>query len=640
MELKLLFNVLKDRLWILLLAFGVGVVAALLLIGASPTIYESTAFFQIKKSSEPSLFLRNVPKEIGSLIYIDEDSIFENLTLFMKSEPLVQEAMEQAGLGEDVDIPPAKFAEVSAIGIMGQKRGVQIEAQEDSEVFTVKGLSPDIEEARRIANVFLNEFFRYYAQRKLDFLSETRATFVRKFTEAEGKLLAVERELVDYKKKNFLISVDTQRDQYLDTYKKLTEAGYDLLSQLDEYKKTYDELLRVIAKNPEYRKASETLDRNALIEYYIKEIASKQVSMATKLKDITPDHPDIIAAQESIEVLKRKMAEETEKVFASTVTSRNSYYDSLIEKRENYSMNIARIRANITSNEARLSELHRQLSKFLDLEEKYSELTRERSRIEAVYKELDDALKLLKVVEGVDISNFLLISPATTLADKSEYKYMPKSGLFLVVMVFLSVSAGLFLVFLLEYANNAVRLFPSFARLTEGLPVVQVQGAKGWSMLEAKMAEQGQGAPAAVLERKNRRTSRADFGDNAVRRYLGRGLAPLLVLAKGLRSAAPGGNVRQEDESNAHQAGAMAAETHWPVLVNYQPLDRSAAGYTLGGESGSVVYVAYDGEAGVEEIESDVRYFRDKGWESKVVCVFYTRTGLLGRLLERVRPRR
>jgi uncharacterized protein involved in exopolysaccharide biosynthesis len=99
MELKLLFNVLKDRLWILLLAFGVGVVAALLLIGASPTIYESTAFFQIKKSSEPSLFLRNVPKEIGSLIYIDEDSIFENLTLFMKSEPLVQEAMEQAGLG-------------------------------------------------------------------------------------------------------------------------------------------------------------------------------------------------------------------------------------------------------------------------------------------------------------------------------------------------------------------------------------------------------------------------------------------------------------------------------------------------------------------------------------------------------------
>ena len=152
MELRLLWEIFRDRYKILLLFIVLSIVGGVLLVIIMPTIYESTASLQVKKASESALFIKDIPKETATLIFVDPDNVLGSLEFFMRNESLIQGVIEKCDLQDVVSFAPKKFSDPGLLSILFRKRGVAIEAEKDTEVFTIKGLSVDLKEAQRIAN--------------------------------------------------------------------------------------------------------------------------------------------------------------------------------------------------------------------------------------------------------------------------------------------------------------------------------------------------------------------------------------------------------------------------------------------------------------------------------------------------------
>jgi uncharacterized protein involved in exopolysaccharide biosynthesis len=627
MELRLLWEIFRDRYKILLLFIALSIVGGVFLVIIMPTIYESTASIQVKRGSESALFIKDIPKETGALIFVDADNILGSLEFFMKNESLVQGVIEKCDLQDVVNFAPKKFSDPGLLSILFRKRGVAIEAEKDTEVFTIKGLSVDLKGAQRIANTFVREFFAYYAARRMEDLQGARGSYEKKAQDMKLTLDNVEKEELEYKKKYSVLDISLQKTNLLDQIKVMNDESYELRSNLRERRNVYKEVLKVIAKNPEYYKASENIAKNEMIDYYKKEIAGQEALYAGRRVELTEDHPDIVTIKEKIDSLNNLLRGEKERIFATTVTTRNSYYDSLIEKRENQALEITKIKSNLKANEDRTKDLDRKLQQMLDLERSLTDLKRKKVNLESTYNKLDEAIKLLAAAESIDMNNFLLINRAVVTGKPRDYVYMPKVQLILALLLILGIFSALVVIFSLEYIEGAPRLFETFAGVIDKGRCISIDGHKGMTLLMAQMPRSDKATAIAVWERMKKKKPVFTEGlARAARRAQER---PAIV------------SVRENDEETTGMEHSLAIsaeeimqrkddlltelteEGYSQVIIYFPPSFLSSNCYLALGQFDVLLYVVHKGEVPLRDIQADMNFFCDQGWQDKLIGVFY-----------------
>ncbi|MDY0039595.1 MAG: Wzz/FepE/Etk N-terminal domain-containing protein, partial [Desulforhabdus sp.] len=361
MEVRLLWEILRDRYKALSLVTAGFVFFAVLLLILAPTIYESTAHIMVKKADEYTSFVKELPQSFGTLSYIDTDNLLGSIDLFLRNEVLVSQVMRKCNLHDVVSFPPNKFSDPGLISILFRKRGVGIESEKDTEVFSIKGLSPDIKEAQKIANTFLEQFLQYYAEQKRKEIEKAKSSYVQKAAEMRTALLKIEQEELEYRTKRNVIDFDLQKQKLIDRLKELNASRDELKTDLASLTESYNELKEVIARNSEYHKVSESISKNDLIQYYKQEIAQQEGQLEAKKLELTAEHPEIRTIEKKIAALRNLMNKEKEKIFSSTLMSRNTYYDTLIQKREDHSIEVIKLQGGIEANENQAQAVTEQL---------------------------------------------------------------------------------------------------------------------------------------------------------------------------------------------------------------------------------------------------------------------------------------
>lgn len=272
MELRLFWNIIRDRWMIILGPLAAALAAAVAFIAVYPTIYQVTAYIQLQRLGPSPLFLADFPQPLASLLFIDSDKAIGNLELFMKNEALMARVIARCGLDEEVSFPPKKFANPGLTGLMTRKRGVAIEAEKDSEIFSIKGRSVNLEEARTIANVFIEEFYNYYNDRRQDALRQARDRYSAQARNVHRQLERLEEEELAYRTAHDLLDISSQKANLL-----------------------------------------QASDR--IIEYYRIQQAGHKAVLAQTGVELTADHPTVIGLQSQIAVLEELIQkEEAEKI--------------------------------------------------------------------------------------------------------------------------------------------------------------------------------------------------------------------------------------------------------------------------------------------------------------------------------------
>lgn len=628
MELRLLWEVLRDRYKTLLLITAGFLVFAILLLIIVPTVYQSTAHIMVKKADEYTSFVKEFPQSFGVLSYIDTDNVLGSLDLFMRNDVLVSQVIQKCNLHDVVSFPADKFSDPGLISILFRQRGIGIEAEKDSEVFSIKGLSPNLEEAQKIANIFLDQFLEYYAEQKRQEIKHAKSNYISKAAELRKALSKMELEELEYRQKYGFIDFDLQKQQLIERLKDLNTSQHELKAALGSRVKSYDEILKALSRNPEYYQTSETISKNELIQSYKQDLVKQESLLAAKKLELTPEHPDVRAIEKQIAVIKDSMTIEKGKIFSNSVTGRNAYYDDLIQKREDNSIEVIKLESNIQSNAEETKRIDAQLKKLLADATGLIELVRQKSDLDTVYKSVDQAVKLLGAAEGIDISNFLVINKAKNVGKPKDHVYAPDASLFLALFGLAGLISGVVWIFLLEYADNAPRLFHSFEQLGTENRSFAVHGKKGWTLLAAELARQHPSS-VAVLHR-GEKGSLKFFTRRLVEKLEGTELNPFVVYVDGEYDAASEsenslGMTEEEFSLRKNELlDDLSQKGHNSVFL-FSPLSVSAKGYLEGDPFDIILYVVQAGKVSFEDIKSDINFFYDRKWQNKVVGVFYAK---------------
>lgn len=628
MELRLLWEVLRDRYKTFLLVTAGFLVFAILLIVLVPTVYQSTAYLMVKKTDEYTTFVKEFPQSLGALSYIDTDNVLGSLDLFMRNDVLVDRVIRKCGLQNVVHFSASKFSDPGLISILFRRRGIGIEAEKDTEVFSIKGLSPDIKQAQKIANTFLDEFLSYYADQKRKEIEKAKASYERKASELRTALLKLEQQELEYRTKNGVADFDLQKQKLIDRLKELDAANDELKKDLAARLDTYDALLETIARNPEYHRVSETITKNDLIQYYKQEIAQQESQLAAKKLELTGEHPEIRTIERRISAIKKLMDKEKAKIFSNSQISRNSYYDTLLQKREDNDIEVLKSKSSIRSTEQQIEAVKHQLNLLLENATGLLEMVRKKTDLDTIYKSVDQAINSLEAAQGIDISNFLVINRASIVGRAKDYAYAPDVSLFLALFGCAGLICGLVLIFLQEYADNSPRLFRSFEQLAPESRTLCIQGKKGWTLLAAELAERSPKSVAILYRGKKNQLK--PFSERLMENSQSTQLNPFIVYTNGDYKTGLEAHyqmaVSEEELSTRGDelVRDLTGKGH-TVMFLLPPLSTSSTGYRAGDQFDIILYVAKAGRVSFEEIRSDINFFYDRGWQDRVVGVFYAK---------------
>lgn len=220
MELRLLWDIFRDRFWALCLCVAGSILAAFLIFAVSPTIYQGQADIQVKRTSETASNLSLIPSAMTDLNFVDKDNLMGSIDLFMRNDVLVRRVMDKCGIStNDFDHSPTKFADPGMLSILFRQRGVEIEAQKDSEVFFITGMAPDLEEAQKIANVFCSEFLDWYRELKINDLKKARENYVAQIKLTDAAVMEANDKELEYRKSVGLIDYASQKANILSQLK-------------------------------------------------------------------------------------------------------------------------------------------------------------------------------------------------------------------------------------------------------------------------------------------------------------------------------------------------------------------------------------------------------------------------------------
>lgn len=527
MELRLLWDIFRTRLWLLILVVGSALVLALAIIKFSPTVYQGTATLQVKRISETATFLSILPTASAELNYIDKDNVMGSVDVFLRNDKFIKQVMDACGItSNEFTRAPSKFSDPGMVSILSRKLGVQIEAEKDSEIFTITGMSTNLDQAQNIANTFSREFMAYYQEIKRIELRRMREAFAARLALLDAEVDEVEKKEMEFRIEHRLMDFDSQQSA--------------LLNQL----KTCED-----------------------------DIADDLNTIAKASTEKTESHPDVMA-----------------------------------------------LRASIARHEQRKEEVEQQLAKILELEVARADIVKHRSNLDTANASVDSAMRIIDAALDLDMSHFLVLNPAIVAGDADDYVYMPNKGLILVIFFVLGVMGAIILVFLVEYANEAPRLFSSFERAVGNTRAISVRGSRGWTLVLAELARLKPGARVAIVQRGGRRSHGFPRRLSRTGGRCGQKLEWVEV--------STGGRTNGSDRSvepGAALASTLAAPATGPTpaLYSFPTLAQSPAAYLQAPSFDFVIYVALSGRANIEDIRADIRYLNAHGMADRTLGVFY-----------------
>jgi tyrosine-protein kinase Etk/Wzc len=446
MELKKLWQIIINRKWIIIQAFMVIVLTALVGSFLMTPVYRSTAKVVVeekglRQSLLSSLGLRDL-SAILSLGTFGQEDIMGTQMQLIATRPNLEEVIQRLQLKND-----------DGSLIRPEQLQVKVEQIEDTNLLKINVDSPNPEEAAQIANTLA----QVYVEKSLRESQKNSIEMVNYIDQqrekVKGEWLASINELVKFMKEEGIVDLDLEGKILLERVTALRKELESNQRQMEEVKTKIAEIRKQLANTSKYQVSSRLREENPQIRELNKQLIELNIKLASSKTEYTDSHPVVIALQNQIDSIKKQLKNQIAKTFREEAESINPYYQALIQQLGDHQIQMAELTAKEKILPKTINEYMLKLAAIPDKKAKILRLKTEVNIQEKALGLLLEKAYQTEMATLVQSSNINLVEPATV----PTMPVKPNLLLNTAIAIFLGLFFGLGLAFLLEYLDDTLK---------------------------------------------------------------------------------------------------------------------------------------------------------------------------------------
>ena len=420
-----LIQVVWRNRWIILLTTIAALVMAFIYVLKATPIYSSTSRIYVEQSGPKIL------TEVEGVMTQSKNYLFTQAEL-LKSTPVLSSALEKPGVKQ-----MRIFNNIDNVLVFLKKKALNVSVGRKDDIISVSSDSPDPAEAAHLVNAVVDSYITYHTTRQhstsAEILKILRGEKDKRSKELVDKLQA----MMDFKKEHEALTFESRQGnlviERLERFStELTDAQLLTIEAESNYQ-TIREMISDPTRLMHYIESQRTTATYSSTESQKTELKSKleqlEISMANRSREVTPEHPAIVAFKNDIERIKKQITElDIQYANAQLAVAEQQYLAA--KERE------SQISKYYDEQRQQTLALNEQLAQYTILQSDW-EQTKKLCDI------LDDRIKELNVNEDVGALNISILEaahPATSPSAPQKTKYM---ALALVMGLMLGVGLAL-----------------------------------------------------------------------------------------------------------------------------------------------------------------------------------------------------
>ena len=457
----------------------------------TPDTYEARARFYLDTSSALEPFVRNL--SVGLDVDQQVDLVKQ---LVVGREGLLNVARET-----DLDIDAKTPLDLEAV-LEKLSASIQLTgggpSRADPRVrdrnFSIAYRDTDRERSVKVVQIVLDSFIENTLEKRNTGFQSAQDFLQSQIQQQEQRLAEAEQRLADFKRRN-INNLPTQEGSYVTSLQMEMASLRDLQSQQRVLQSRRSQLSAQLAAERQYVPSSslpatatapgQTLTGGNETD---RTILQMQARLDELLRVYTPKHPEVVAIEENLKLLREQRREELAKLGVTDLPERggmvaNPVWEQIRLQRNQVDVDLAAIGGQIAERAARVRDMRSKMETMPEVEAELAQLTRDydvlRERYAALLQQFETA-KLSENVGQTDQVEFSIIEPPTALASPVS----PPRLLLLIGVLLMGLGAGGAAAFALSKLNP---MFDSLSALeaATGLPVL---GAVSVTWLDRRKA--------------------------------------------------------------------------------------------------------------------------------------------------------
>jgi succinoglycan biosynthesis transport protein ExoP len=426
------WRILVKRKWWVLGFLGLAMGIAWLINTYSTPLYQATATLRV--SSEPGAFVGS--REAMNPWLRDDDRTQETIFNVMRSRSLARRVIKLLNLKDQPSFKPeegkegekvsAEEAESNMVDVF--LANLHTTPIRKSDLIRISYSSPDKNLARKIINVFTEEYMQFEIDCKNQSFTQIRQWLGKQIAQLGTRVEGSQRKLYQYGEAGQILSQEDKDNavfqKYMELNALLTKASADRIAKESQY--------RQITKKGS---AASPITNNPLVMDLRKQISTESAKVAGLKKIYLANHPKLMAEEANLNGLKSRLNSEIKNIQATVAAD----------------YGVARRAENLIT-----EALEAEKRKIADLQKRlvqYKILKRDVDANEELYKGLLSRMKEAAISSTMVSSVLSVVDPAET----PLYPYSPRKFRNMALAIIMGLGGGIFLAFIVEQFDDTIK---------------------------------------------------------------------------------------------------------------------------------------------------------------------------------------
>lgn len=436
-----LFEIIWRRKRLILFLFIISVILALVYSLLSPKIYSASSVILIpseKGTSGLSSLISSLPVNIGILGITTPAA---NYVAILKSRSAAEYVFDKLKLDNYFE---HKFREEK---IEALRKIVKITQNEKENTITITAEAKDPKLSADIANAYVEALEKIIASLNISSAKRERMFIEEQLKRVERDLKIAEEKLKNFQERNLLIDVSSEAKVLIDNLANLYSQRESCDMSIKLAKRNLEDLQNILIEQTNLQRkdilAITSLTYTSSLNEWREKLISQEVDLALLSLEYGPEHPKVVAAKAAVDMTKKVMKDEIERISKAI---------------GNYSLDkLFSLQLEIVFNEAKkkaldsvIEKYEKKLSQLPSLGLELGRLMREVKVQETIYTLLTSQYEQAKVNEAKENIVVQVVDYAVPPVKKSK----PSTTLNVLIAGVSSIFLGIFLAFFLNFWGN------------------------------------------------------------------------------------------------------------------------------------------------------------------------------------------
>jgi polysaccharide chain length determinant protein (PEP-CTERM system associated) len=442
----------------------------------TPDQYEARARFYVDTSSALAPFVRNLSVEMDVDQQVD----------LVKQVILGRDALLKVARETDLDVKATTPIELESLleslrGNIIVTGGMPSRAnpRERDRNYQISFRDTDRQRAVQVVQIMLDSFIEDTLKTRRSGFQTARDFLQQQIRQQEQRLAEAEQKLADFKRRN-IGRLPTEGATYIDSLQVQITELRDLRSQESVLLSRRQQLTTQLAAERQYVPSDSVIAppggtrpaNGGDLDARIRESESRLEQL---LLVYTPKHPEVIALEESLALMRSKRREELTAMGVTGIPeggslAANPVYEQIRVQRNQVDVDLAALRGQIADRTRRIAEMQGRVEAMPEVEAELAQLTRDYDVLRTRYGELLQQFETAKLSDAVgqrDQIEFSVLDPPAALAQPVS----PPRLMLLIAVLLLGLGSGGVIAFAMSKLNPVFDSLDALRAVT-GLPVL------------------------------------------------------------------------------------------------------------------------------------------------------------------------